>query len=300
RPDPRWVSGIAGPSRYTTNSLGIRGGPLPDGAYRLLCLGGSTTECTYLDDAETWPHLLMESLDGSGRRVWVGNLGISGYTSFEHLDFLERSPLPEELDGAILLMGVNDFVRFLNGSLERGPRPLWRRTALASAALAVHRRGFLRRLLHEVEDETGANLEERRRARLRGEGGTRLPDLAPALREYSDRIEGLARACRRRGLRCVFLTQPTLWREGLGLRARASLWMGSDARGRFLPPGELRRGLDLYNRTLLAACARLDLECADLGPLNGREDLFYDDCHFTEAGAREVARIVAAFLEGRR
>jgi lysophospholipase L1-like esterase len=300
RPDPRWVSGIAGPSRYTTNSLGIRGGPPPDGAYRLLCLGGSTTECTYLDDAETWPHLLMESLNGRGRRVWVGNLGISGYTSFEHLDFLERSPLPEELDAAILLMGVNDFVRFLNGSLERGPRPLWRRTALASAALAVHRRGFLRRLLHEVEDETGANLEERRRARLRSEGGARLPELAPALREYGDRIEGLARACRRRGLRCVFLTQPTLWREGLGPRARASLWMGSDAGGRFLPPGELRRGLDLYNRTLLAACVRLGLECADLGSLNGREDLFYDDCHFTEAGAREVARIVAAALEGRR
>ena len=300
RPDPRWISGIRGPSRYTTNDLGVRGGSLPDGGSRFLCVGGSTTECTYLDDAETWPHLLMETLNGSGagRHVWVGNLGISGYTSIEHLDFLERSSLPGAVDSLIFLMGINDLVRFLNGSLEMGPRPLWRRTALAGAALALHRRGFLRRLLYEVEDETGANLEERRRARRQGEGDTTLPDLSAALREYDGRVERLARACRRRGLRCVFLTQPALWREGLGSRARASLWMGSDAQGRYLPPGELRRGLDLYNQTLLEACAHLDFECVDLGSLNGREDLFYDDCHFTEAGAREIARIVAASLEG--
>ena len=30
--------------------------------------------------------------------------------------------------------------------------------------------------------------------------------------------------------------------------------------------------------------------------MSGREELFFDDCHFTEAGARVVARLVAGYL----
>lgn len=297
RPDPRWVSGIHGPSLYTTNDLGIRGGPLPAGGRKLLCVGGSATECTYLDDAETWPHRLMEELSGAGP-VWVGNLGISGYATAEHLDLLERSPLPEGLEGVVFLTGVNDLVRFLNGSLELGPRPLWRRTALAGALLAHHRRRFLRHLLYAVEDPTGESLVERRRTRREGGDAGPLPPLDRALGEYGGRIEALARTCRQRGLRCVFLTQPVLWKDGLGPEARTSLWMGEDGHGRFFAPGELRRGLDRYNGALLAASARAGVETVDLSSLSGREDLFYDDCHFTEAGAREVARLVAARLLG--
>ncbi|MBW8873601.1 MAG: SGNH/GDSL hydrolase family protein [Acidobacteria bacterium] len=299
RPDPRYFTGIAGPSRYTTNELGIRGGPMPAaaGVTRLLCIGASTTECTYLDDEETWPYLLMADLDrGSGRRTWVGGLGISGYTTFEHLDFLRHAPrLP--VDGAVFLVGVNDFVRALNGSLELGPRPLWRRSALLSAALEAGRRATLRHLLYEVEDETGAHVEDRRQRRRQAGHTDALPDLRQALRDYGERVAALAGECRRRRLRCLFLTQPVLWRQDLAGRARDSLWMGENAGGRFLPPGPLRQGMDRYNATLLAQCSRLGLECVDLAPaMSGREELFFDDCHFTEAGARVVARLVAGYL----
>jgi lysophospholipase L1-like esterase len=299
RPDPRYFTGITGPSRYTTNELGIRGGPMPAsaGVTRLLCIGASTTECTYLDDEETWPHLLMVDLDrGPGRRPWVGGLGISGYTTFEHLDFLRHAPrLPAE--GAIFLIGINDFVRALNGSLELGPRPLWRRSALLSTALETVKRATLRHLLYEVEDETGAHVEERRKLRRQAGRTQDLPDLGAARRDYGERVAALAGECRRRRLRCLFLTQPVLWRTDLAGRALDSLWMGSDAGGRFLPPGLLRQGMDRYNAALLAQCSRLGLECVDLAPaMSGREELFFDDCHFTEAGAREAARLVASYL----
>lgn len=296
RPDPHLISGIHGDSYYTTSSLGIRGGEIPPGdALRFLCVGGSTTECTYLDDAETWPHLTMERLATAGHPVWTGNLGISGYTTIEHLDFLEGAPaLPA--DGALFLVGINDFIRYLNGSIETGPRPLWRRSTLVRSVLSFHRRAFLRRLLYEVEDPTGASLVERRRVRREARDAGRLPSLDKALREYGERIAGLGRECRRRRLRCHFLTQPVLWRENLSLSAVATFWMGEDAEGRFYSPRELRRGMDLYNATLLDTCARHGLSCIDLGALHGREEVFYDDCHFTETGAREVARIVSAHL----
>ena len=46
-PNPKATPGIFGQSHYTINSLGIRGPELPAdrSVYRILCIGGSTTEC---------------------------------------------------------------------------------------------------------------------------------------------------------------------------------------------------------------------------------------------------------------
>jgi hypothetical protein len=304
RPDPRWIHGVQGESRYTTNAFGIRGGPLPSSraVERTLCVGGSTTECAYLDDDETWTHLLMTELAArSGRPAWVGGLGIAGYTTFEHLDFLRSSAMVRGFDRVILLVGINDFVRVLNGSLEMGPPPLWRRSPLLGMALTSLKRRSLHTLLYDAEDPTGANVEARRR--IRRQAGTRItpPDLRLALRDYEERIAGLAAACRRRRVRCLFATQPVLWRSDLGPGERDSLWMGSDETGRFYDPGALRHGMDLYNTTLLATCSRLSLDCVDLSAaMSGRGELFYDDCHYTEAGARELAHLLAGHLLAER
>jgi hypothetical protein len=37
----------------------------------------------------------------------------------------------------------------------------------------------------------------------------------------------------------------------------------------------------------------MDAEFIDLSAMNGTPEFFYDDCHFNEAGAREVSRRVA-------
>jgi hypothetical protein len=67
--------------------------------------------------------------------------------------------------------------------------------------------------------------------------------------------------------------------------------------GSYPSPEALREGIDRYNHTLMECCAQLDVRCIDLATsLNNREDLFYDDCHFNEAGCREVARLVAEGL----
>jgi hypothetical protein len=69
RPDPDVMPGVSGSSHYRINSLGIRGDePALGGQYRTLCVGGSTTECLYLDDTETW--VLQERLS----RSWGENV----------------------------------------------------------------------------------------------------------------------------------------------------------------------------------------------------------------------------------
>ena len=57
-PDSNVLYGIKGLSQFTINELGYRGPIFQPHKPNYLCLGGRTTECLYLDNAETWPYLL--------------------------------------------------------------------------------------------------------------------------------------------------------------------------------------------------------------------------------------------------
>ncbi|MCY2988522.1 MAG: SGNH/GDSL hydrolase family protein [Planctomycetota bacterium] len=308
RPIPGAMPGVLGESRYTINSLGIRGPELPPrhAAYRILCVGGSTTECSYLDDEETWPQLLRERLNASAAalQVWVGNLGISGFASQHHLRFVVASNLVEEVDCVLLLVGVNDLTRYLRrcaGESEYvapadGTAPLWTRSMMLSLVRFVRERvqGGL------AEDAAGQGCVLRRRERQRATVVERMPDLTPGLAEYRQRLAGMIHAVRRKGAVPVFLTQPTLWDRDLSPQALDRLWFGWFGRmgseQRYLSVARLQEGMQRYNEVLRVTCEELDVSCIDLRSMNGQAAFFYDDCHFNEAGAREVAALVARTL----
>ena len=112
--NPAVFPGIHGVKTFTINALGFRG-PMPPPrklAYRILAVGGSTTICTYLDDSEEWPHVLMEKMNAAPEslRVWVGNAGVSGRTTVYHLVFLQWLPGVIDVDMVIFLVGINDFL----------------------------------------------------------------------------------------------------------------------------------------------------------------------------------------------
>ena len=54
--------------------------------------------------------------------------------------------------------------------------------------------------------------------------------------------------------------------------------------------------MDRFNDALREVCREVGLQCVDLSPLNGREELYVDDVHFTELGAVEVAKHLAAHV----
>ena len=95
----------------------------------------------------------------------------------------------------------------------------------------------------------------------------------------------------------VEIPADVLWDEQLSPQAEALLWMGNTAEaGHYVSVAGLRQGIDRYNEVLQLVCDELRVACIDLRPLRGRAEFFYDDCHFNEAGAREVAGIVAPRL----
>ena len=319
-PLAEYLPGIQGPSHYTTGSDGIRAEapPGPEAHTRVLCLGGSSTECVYLDDGKTWPARLMQQLNEGGQKVWVGNVGISGFDTRDHLRFLETSPLLQGVQGVVAQTGINDLWRFL--AKEEGQTRYDRFSEGAETATAVARppklwmplwtRSRVIQLYHDlrrspprpefVEGPGGEEYRIRRERRAAAKIVDTPPDLSRGLEEYHARVGAMIAACRKRGLWIVFSTQPVLWGEDLPPDLAHRCWFGWLENGEYLALGALRAAMDRYNKTLQAACAAEGVPCVDLSGMNGRGEFFYDDCHFTEAGAAEAARCIAAAVTLRR
>lgn len=297
RPQPGTMPGVAGTSIVTTNVWGVRGPDPPprDQARRILCLGGSTTACTYLDDRETWPQQLADRLRAAGHKVWVGNAGLPSLTTAEHLRFVEQSELLDQLDELVIQCGVNDLIFALRGPLP--PPPLWTDSRVYQLVHSVRRRWAQQDA--SVEDAAGAGYVWRRQRRTAAPIRTDLPPLDDALAAFENRLEAIVAACRRRKVPLVFTTQPVSWDPGLDAQFRKLLWFGALPDGRFLSVESLRAGMDAFNARLRDVCRRSQVPWIELSELNGRQDVFYDDCHFTELGAREVADRVARWFLAR-
>ena len=296
RPRASIMPGIEGVSHFRTNSMGVRGEEWPsrNDAYRILCIGGSATECAYLDDLETWPYLLGKSLQSNGRKVWVGNAGISGASTIEHLYLIDSCEVFRDIDCAVFMVGLNDFQNYLAGILlDRTASPLWRQTAVWSVTMQAYTRLRLERGM--IEDAEGRVYETRRQKRREAKIVDELPDLTQPLRAYQGRIERIVAICRQQGVRPIFVTQPIVWDVGLSPAMQELLLLGISNRpdGAYYSIAKLREGEDRYNALLLETCKSLGVECIDAGSMNGKEQFYYDDCHFNEAGARRMAEIVA-------
>lgn len=103
---------VNGDNRH--NALGFRGDeieiPKPDGTYRILTLGGSTTYGTsVLDYHNAYPYQLQQYLREQGyENVEVINGGASDYTSYESLINLQFRGLELEPDLVLIYHGFND------------------------------------------------------------------------------------------------------------------------------------------------------------------------------------------------
>jgi len=327
-PAPDVMPGVSGTSRFLVNSIGLRGDePAKDRDIRILTLGGSTTECLYLDQTEAWPHVLQDLL---GPHVWVGNAGRSGLTTRHHR--LQAETLLDEIPGidvVIVLAGANDLCIRLARDTAWAPVDFNSPEAVAPlmqeafevrpprfAAGRRHHRTALHQALKKLsrllrpggatQDPSGRVYQVWRRHRREAPVlRQRLPDLAPALAEYAANLRAIARTTARHGARIVFVTQPSLWRNDLPPDLQRLLWMGGlgryqkEAGHEYYAISALVEGMAIYNRVLLDTCRQIPgAVCVDLAAELPRDTtMFYDDVHFNEAGSRRVAGILAGRIK---
>jgi hypothetical protein len=306
-PQQAILPGVSPEAHFSTNSLGIRGSEIPDdpAVIKVLCLGGSTTECLYLDDSKTWSRQLMLKLGQTTRdeKVWVGDMGHAGYSSAMHLRFVETSPVMRKIDDLVILVGFNDLQKALfqwltqDELLDNEVRaPTWCRSGLLELTSLRHRNGLWRVVAHD-QDAGGTFLIHARERRRSAELQDYLPSLDAPLQEYAGRLRLIVTGCRERGVRPVLLTQPVLWNDSLSAHAMSLLWLGWTRDGRFVTVPALAEAMDRFNDVIIKVCNELRADYIDLRSMSGKEEFFYDDCHFTDAGAHELARLVSASFQ---
>jgi len=334
-PDQKILPGTSPRAWFRTNSFGLRSyNPAPNDDYRILVLGGSAAECLYLNQRETWPRLIAENLnrDRPRLRTWVGNGGRSGQTSRDHVFHLRYLPLGAlDIDAAVILIGANDLqLRLQRGEsydpeyLEkpgaelaqidraflwvpypfiRPPLPFYKKTGLWRVARRVGRRLFGERPQDPRGEVIALWREYRRNSPRRID---RLPDLEIGLREYLTNLKTIVDLASKKGIRLIFVTQPALWKEGMTAEKEQMLWGGGVGYYKNKPgqpyytPEALARGLETYNKILVAACRQWGIEHIDLAagfPRTG--EYFYDDLHFTLKGSDLVAETISAYLAAR-
>ena len=336
QPDPKVMPGVEGAAKFTGNDVGLRGPKYPtdsENVYRIVAIGGSTTESLYLDDSEEWAHLLMLGLNARqpDYPVWVANGGQSGRNAVDHLELVRALPVLSEVDLLIFLVGLNDLqptlafagdpiqeileanaLRFKEQVLDGGrrlrpARPYFKRTELFE--LAKHSSAALLGKLSASEGlgwmavGPGSYVVEKRQQRAEAIT-VPLPDLEIGADEYRGRIQAINAECRDRGLRCLYLTQPTMWRDDLSSHESDLLWFGwvrpEPQLTGYVSPAELAIAMDTFNQELLSVCVSDALECLDLASMVPKDtSAFYDDAHFNESGARIVAASLTDYLSTR-
>jgi lysophospholipase L1-like esterase len=302
------MPGISEPSHFVANSLGIRGDEFKSSnTYRILAIGGSTTECLYLDQSEAWPLLLQKYLNETAmyHNVWVGNAGMSGKTSRHHITAMTYLPLIDmQIDMIILLIGVNDLIirlaqheqydpnfamkpgsgqilvdeTFYGGAPYRDA-PFFKNTALwqiahkAKGMIAdrIRRDNFAE---NSIQDELG-KMYVRLRQHRQGAREIRdeLPDLSSAIEEYRRNVHTMIDIAIAKSIRLVFMTQPTMWKADLPDHLERLLWLGGigdfmkRANRPYYSAQALDKGMKTYNEALLKVCEERRVECLDLASI---------------------------------
>ncbi len=288
------------------NSLGFRGPELPrdTGALlKIITIGGSTTECHFLNDDKTWPYLLGGVLTDSFRSCWLNNAGLDGHSTYGHLVLLNDHVKKLRPSVVLFLTGINDVElpepTFHDKLNTRGAVADWRHYIFENSevlnVLLNLARGWRAQRFNNTTNSMLVLDSVQRKVLPDSVTGSRLARQAPYLESYRNRLEQLADTCVAWHILPVFVTQPNLFGFGKDSVTGADLTLFPTDGPTVEMNGALIWGmLERYNDVVRRLCAQKKLPLIDLARLMPKNSLyFYDMSHFTNQGAAEVSSLLA-------
>jgi lysophospholipase L1-like esterase len=311
--DSNIIHGVSPHSRFTINNIGVRGDKLPFiNVHKVLCVGGSTTECLYLDDKLTWPALLQNKL---GKKNWVGNIGKSGTKSVEHYIQIKYATSNLHPDYLLCTVGLNDMLRYLTFGNLPAVKHINEETFKDSCLQTINlksdnafKRLALYRLVRNAyrtifpykatdylaQDKEGKTIARWRSNRLNAAIIDTVPNLESTLLIYESNLQGMIDEAKKKGYEITFVQQCALWKDNMSNDEMKLLWMGGtgnfqkEAGHSYYSPRVLNTCLQQFNLITEKVCTQNGIPFFKLDiPKTGL--FFYDDCHFTNKGADAVA-----------
>lgn len=287
------IAGLDSVFNYSVNSIGLRGEEPPadfDERYTIFTVGGSTTECSMLDDEKTWPEQLAKRLKTHNSSVWLNNAGIDGCSTYGHAILVEDHLVPFKPDMILFLVGVNDRGKATfeseNGFLKDRDESFVRSMARNSEVLTLATNLWRSYKAHQVNLGHGKAATGDANAQNDGipawqreteeERQEQLAFHRNYLPSYRERVKLLIKQCKEANITPVIVTQPLMD------HAKSASW----------------QVMALYNQTAIETCAAQNVPCIDLGTLLEKQpEYYYDSMHFTNEGAARVAELLNEALK---
>jgi lysophospholipase L1-like esterase len=322
-PNSKILPGINGTSNFSINSEGFRSDE-PDGKseINILVLGGSTTECLYLDQNETWTYLLEKKINESvGNKFYVMNGGRSGLNSFHFL--LQTEKILEQfkwINTIIIMPGINDLQYALSLGNQYKPvtkescydgaflvsplntfLPFYKRTQLFTILSKVKRNYSKSELYQDATGEVFNIWWANRRNAV--EYIDSLPDLESSLTDYANNLKGIIDIAKQKNKKIIFLTQPVIWNDSISEQYSRLCWYGWIGESQYSNSGkyytikQLYNGIKKYNDVTIKVCNENNINYLELEKMLSKDTTtFIDDCHFNESGAKKVSQIIFKYL----
>ena len=299
--------------RYSVNRFGYRSASLfSKEKYGILTIGGSTTDCIGLADDETWPWLLEEKLNYSNKKkpFTVGNIGVPAFNSFHHVLQVEKIvPQFENIRMVILLVGFNDFSRFLHLNKEelipkkeellhqafvRHPRKV-NEGSFQKTELYCYLRDFANhlRIVYEVNNkdfDLYKNLEEYNLA-FKSDS---LPNLEYGIKIMIDNVLKINNYCDNNNIELIVVTQPVLWHKDMTKEEiRVSSYGKSIKNGKTYSDEAMAKGMAIFNEAILKKASQNNINAIDLAERFPKSNsVFFDHCHYNKNGSELVSEII--------
>ncbi len=252
------------PNTSVFNAQGFRGRVLPankqTNEYRIFAIGDSNTIGWPEGGPDNfhganWPQFLEELLASrSDRKITVTNASAWGYSSFQGLEMVRRS-LAYQPDLILISFGANDAHKVAVPDAQFN-------------AAAFHSPAFNTRMGQLVK----AAWDKSRGRRQNLVGGDLVFRVSP--QEYRENLTAIIQICKEQGIACVLLTRPFS-----GESPGPEWW-------KVFAPEYVAATLEVGKENEVPVIDVHDY-FKDLKPF------FADECHFTEAGMRTAAKLIA-------
>lgn len=312
------LSGLEDSSRFTTDNYGFRGPyleiPKPKNEYRIFMVGGSTTECMFLDDSLAVTQLLQDDLNQTlpdSIQVKVYNAGKSGDKSYDHLAMISQRILHLQPDMIIVFAGLNDLTAALY-NVDYSHKPVYEvHPALNFINMA---RYFLtqfqvpRRLYYLFQPIFGKKSDEEIQMAISFKSNYKklvalrekhpVSDKHPRtdLEPYERNMQSIIGLAKIHNIKLVLMTQAVTWNSQIDPEINKWHWI-TYKNGTSYREDYMDQALEQYNGVTKKLGQEFDIPVFDLAAVMPKSsEYFYDDCHFNIEGSKRAARLLSDFI----
>lgn len=305
---PRGLAGLLDERLvHTKNSLGFRGPEPPadfENALSVIAVGGSTTECFFLSDADAWPAQVGAQLSRHFKQVWLNNAGLDGHSTFGHLQLMREYVTGLHPKFVTILAGINDMFADAPNGYDKAPvqsalSNLARYSEIAALAMAVWRHeqtleirdlGAMPRPIN-LHDAVYHTLENSEAA---GPSQASHLEEQTRLNGYRRRLEELVDLARANRMEPILITQPALFGPAVDDVTGVDLGKVTTQFDATLTGALAWAALERFNDQMREVGRDKSVAVVDLAHLMPKSSRFYYDfLHFSKAGAAKVAELVA-------